>query len=320
MKIQANEIIIRRFMASIQNNRLGHAYFFRGPARLGKTSTAYVVAKLVNCERVFSEGPCGQCESCRKIEKGIHPDVHFLKEEEEGGVIKIEVVRDLIRALQLKAYEGRKKVCIIRNVDHLTADAANALLKTLEEPTADSLLILTTAQADRVIATVKSRCQAMNFFPWASERLTQTLIGEDNLPEAIAHFLALYSEGNIGLARQLLKDKFYQRKNDVIDQFILSRDSEGFLKKILSEKSRTQEALDVLASVLRDLILLKAGVGSFRFLHRDRLADLEKTACRFSFADLERCFQEVVKTEQMLADNFNIKIAMSIIKETLWLE
>ena len=319
MKNQINQTVLKRFMNFIQNNRLGHAYLFCGPSNVGKMSTAYAIAKLVNCENPLADGPCDACGPCKKISKVNHPDVHLICEDETGS-IKIETVRDLTRVLQLRAYEGRKKVSIIKNAHNLTGEAANALLKTLEEPSTESLLILTTEQADKVMDTVKSRCQQMNFFSLASLQLERQLIRDDQLPEDAAHFLAYYSEGNAGLADKRHADKLFIRKNEIIDQLVIARDSEPFLKKVLSDKEKTKETLDVLASFLRDLILLKAGAEPARLIHRERMMDLEKMSMRFSFEDLQECYQGIVKTEQMLEDNFNIKIAVSLIKERLWPE
>jgi len=309
-----NETIVERFIHFIQNGRLGHAYLFVGPIRVGKTSTAVRIAQLVNCEKVLSSGPCGSCESCAKIGKAIHPDVTLLTADESGS-IKIEAVRQLTRLLQLKPYEGKKKVCIIKNIEDLTVEGANALLKTLEEPSADSLLLLTTAFPDRVLSTVKSRCQIINLFSLTAEELKKNLISSQNLSEEISHFLAFFSEGNHGLAQKLREQKIYQHKDEVIDNFLLTRDSDTFLNGIVSDKDKTKETLQILLSFFRDLILLENGINFVRLIHKDRLADLKKISSRFSFAEVSDCFSEVVKTTQMLEENFNVKIALTVIKE-----
>ena len=314
MTISVNESIVKRFGQFIQNSCLGHAYLFVGPIRVGKTSTAVRIAQLANCEKVISGGPCGSCESCVKISKTIHPDVVLLTADESGSV-KIEAVRQLTRLLQLKPYEGKKKVCIIKNIEDLTVEGANALLKTLEEPSADSLLLLTTAFPDRVLSTVKSRCQIIHFFSLTAEKLKEHLMSGQNLSEEISHFLAFFSEGNHGLAEKLREQKIYQHKDEVMDNFLLTHDSETFLNGIVSDKDKTRETLQILLSFFRDLILLQTGINSVRLIHKDRIADLKKINSRFSFDEISDCFSEVVKTTQMLEDNFNIKIALTVIKE-----
>jgi len=319
MTISVNESIVKRFGQFIQNSRLGHAYLFVGPIRVGKTSTAVRIAQLANCEKVISGGPCGSCESCVKIDKAIHPDVSVIVADENGS-IKIEEVRLLCRQFQLKPYEGKKKICIIKNIEDLTLEGANALLKTLEEPSADSLLLLTTTFPDRVLPTVKSRCQIINFFSLTAEELKKNLMSGQNLSEEISHFLAFFCEGNHGLAEKLRERKIYEHKDAVIDNFLLAQDSDTFLNGIVSDKDKTKETLQILLSFFRDLILLQSGIDSVRLIHKDRLADLKKISSRFSFAEISDCLSEVVKTTQMLEDNFNVKIALTVIKEKIWPE
>jgi len=319
MGISFNTSITKRFARFVENGRLGHAYLLVGPANAGKIATARQIAKSVNCPETLLAEPCQKCESCQKIEKSIHPDVALFTADESGS-IKIEAVRQLTRIFQLKPYEGKKKVCIIKNIEDLTIEGANALLKTLEEPSADSLLLLTTAFPDRVLATVKSRCQIIHFFFLGSEELKNHLVKNQHLGAETAHFLALFSEGNLGQAQMMHEQKMVQYKDQVIDNFILARDSEPFINEIVADKEKTKKALHIIVSFFRDLILLKVGIGEIRLIHQDRLADLKKVDSRFSFGELNECLSEIVKTTQMLEDNFNVKIALTVIKENIWPE
>ncbi len=136
-----NETILKRFAKLLVANRLAHAYLFVGPQGLGKSEAALSVAKLVNCER--NDGTfCDECSSCRRITSGNHPDIYRLDRGEEE-TIKIEQVRELLSRTAFRPFEARRKVFIIKNIEDLTTEAGNALLKTLEEPTASNLLLLT---------------------------------------------------------------------------------------------------------------------------------------------------------------------------------
>lgn len=157
---------VRLLMRSLERGRLGHAYLFTGesPDRLERV--AGELATTVNCvggPSVSSRGPipvsaCGACSACRRIRQGSHPDVHWLRAESKSRIIRIEQVRELIQAIQLKPTEGRLKVGVLVGADRLNAQAANAFLKTLEEPPPASLLILLTTEPDRLLETVLSRC------------------------------------------------------------------------------------------------------------------------------------------------------------------
>jgi DNA polymerase-3 subunit delta' len=172
--------ILRKTM---QRGRIPSSYLFAGESGIGKKFTAVNLAKALNClnseNRTQStlsltlppqEGgiggiidACDKCPSCRKIDSGIHPD--FLLISPEGGQIRIEEIRAIDDILSLKAFEGRYKVIIVDDADSMNQYAANAFLKTLEEPPEDSLIILISSSPDRLPDTIRSRCSRINFTP-----------------------------------------------------------------------------------------------------------------------------------------------------------
>ena len=123
--------------SSIENSRLANSYLFIGPEGVGKTLVAKEFAKTLNCEK-NRLNPCDICSSCLKIEKQIHPDIHWI-EKDDSGFIKIDQIRNLEKDISLKPFEARKKFFIIKEANCMTAEASNALLKTLEQPPADSV-------------------------------------------------------------------------------------------------------------------------------------------------------------------------------------
>jgi DNA polymerase-3 subunit delta' len=175
-----NEDILKRFKRIVSQDRLAHAYLFAGPLESGKTKTALALAQMLNCETDGDEYFCGECGSCRKISAGNHPDIIMLKAG-VGETIKIEEVRSFIQRSGLRAFEAKWKVFLIRNAERLTKEAANALLKTLEEPNARTLMILTTAVPELCLDTIKSRCQTVHFFPKSQTALTKELMSELSL-------------------------------------------------------------------------------------------------------------------------------------------
>ena len=199
---QINASAMERFKRLIANHRLAHAYLLVGPQDSGKTQTALSLAQLVNCESETGQ-PCGECPPCRKIASGNHPDVHVLGNDEMDS-IKIEEIRFLLSRAHLMAYEAKTKVFIIRNIELMTLEAANALLKTLEEPAPNTLMILTTSVPEANLDTIKSRCHTVKFFPSSVNRIAKLLTDEGVQPQD-AHFLAVYSEGCLGKTRKLIK-------------------------------------------------------------------------------------------------------------------
>ncbi len=150
----------RRLAEAWRGTRFPHALLLRGPAGVGKAALAEWVARLVLCDE-RQQAPCGACSSCQLLAAGNHPDFLRAGLEEDARQVKIEAVRALALALTMKSYRQGYKVAVVAPADRMSPGAANALLKTLEEPAANTVLILVADQADRLPATVASRCQQL---------------------------------------------------------------------------------------------------------------------------------------------------------------
>lgn len=316
--VDIDKDVLSRLASINGKKRLAHAYLFIGPRESGKSETALAVAKMLNCEQSPGHGECcNQCSSCAKINSGNHPDVHVLANE-PGETIKIDQVRDLSSQTKLRPYFSEVKVFIVKEIEYFTDQSANALLKTLEEPSASSLILLTTSRPEHVLDTVKSRCHTQYFHPLPKAELAQTLVSYYDEQDIQAHVLAHFSEGCLGTARRLSAEGFFCYKNDIIDRFILAADSDAYVKKLLSDKEQTKVFLAVLLSWIRDALLVQARVEDARLIHKDRVSDLKLFQKRFSFDELNTLKSEVVNMNRLLADNLNIKIPVMVIKEQLW--
>ncbi|MCA9398748.1 MAG: AAA family ATPase, partial [Candidatus Omnitrophica bacterium] len=190
--VQINTTIVKRFSILNQKNRLAHAYLFSGPAYSGKSETALAIAQLINCENNEDgslDNACQTCPACKKTMAGNHPDVHFFQTE-YGETIKVETARAILESIQLRPFEARKKIFILRNAENLTLEGANALLKTLEEPSLNSLLILTTSQPEKILGTIRSRCHSVHFCSTSSETVKDQLEKLYDISADDSHFLS----------------------------------------------------------------------------------------------------------------------------------
>ena len=313
--IVIHQNILTRFATLLKNDRLAHAYMFIGPAGVGKFETALQAAKLINCESGQSE-PCEECGSCRKVAGSNHPDIRVLSCT-AGETIKIEEIRDLIAQAQLRPFEAKRKIFIIRGAENLTTEAGNALLKTLEEPSATSVILLTTAAPANILGTIRSRCQPVYFFSVSRAKLANHLQKDYDIEVESASFLSAYSEGCLGQARQLKENDFLKRKNEIIDQMVFAPLNDAYLKKITADKEQVREALFVLLSWFRDVLLLKQGLSLDGVIHIDRGAELKKLTASFTNDELNAIIDQIVKTIQLWNDNLNVKIALILLREHL---
>ncbi|MBF0570517.1 MAG: DNA polymerase III subunit delta' [Candidatus Omnitrophica bacterium] len=311
---QINDSVMQRFSRLMANHRLAHAYLLVGPKDSGKTQTALSLAQMVNCESE-SPKPCGECTACRKIISGNHPDVHVIGNDETES-IKIEDIRFLLSRAHLMAYEAKTKVFIIRDIELMTLEAANALLKTLEEPEANTLMILTTSVPEIVLDTIKSRCHTVKFFSSSVNRITQLLIDE-GVKDQDAHFLAFYSEGCMGKTRKLIKQEIISRRHKVLDEMLLNRNNDSFLKDLSADPQEAVQALRLLLSFFRDVLLLKCGVSITELAHQDCLKEMEKFAAR-GFEDLSLIIRQIVQAKELVDENLNVRMSLSLLREHIW--
>jgi DNA polymerase-3 subunit delta' len=296
------------------NHRFCGSYIFSGPEGIGKKMVAKIIAQQLNCLEQSGQ-PCENCSSCRKIQKEQHPDLHVIQNGESQ--IKIEDIRDILRQASFRPYEGKAKVFIIDNAHKLNSEAANSLLKVLEEPPRDVRIILITHKPQNIIKTLLSRCKMIKFSPLIRDQLEVVLINNYALDKTAAHFLAYYAEGRLGLALRLKDTPLLQEKNKIFDSFILS--SKPLDRNILGQsKEQLQVCLNILASWFRDIYLLKCGTSDKEIIHFDRHSDLLKLTPRFSFKQLDDIMLALSESSWYLEKNINSKLLLHNLGAQLW--
>jgi DNA polymerase-3 subunit delta' len=196
-----------------------HAYLFSGPSGAGKSEAALAFAAGLTC----SDNGCGECGTCRRVVEGVHPDVEIVAPE--GNFIRKEEITEINLHAVYRPYEARAKVYIFLAAESFNAEAANAFLKTLEEPPAHVHFVLVTDRPEQLPPTVVSRCQSVVFSPVSTPALTADLIGRPGLSEATATLLARVSGGDLTYARELAtSENARRRRSQLLD---LARDLPG---------------------------------------------------------------------------------------------
>lgn len=298
-----------------------HAYLFTGLNGVGKFLSAQTFAAVVNCaqrpEGAFRDA-CGECSSCRKISQRQHPDVIFV--EPEKGRIKIAQIREIQKAAMKAPYEGRFRIVLIDDAHTMTEEAANALLKTLEEPSKRMRLILVTDQPHGLLDTIISRCQVLRFgaldesdvVALLDELLEENEEIERPSPELL-EVAAGYGEGSVGRTFAVVESGMLDARREFIEKIVNLPAGQpvpllDFAEELSSSKNELERRLDVLKLFLRDVMLYQATGSSERMINTDMVDLASSYAARVSLDELLGLIDEIREAQRLLMRNVHAQL------------
>lgn len=310
--IRGHEKILKILTRVIKTRRLSHAYLFSGNEGIGKRLTAIAFAKILLCSSEGSES-CGDCSACVQVDGGNHPDLIMV--EPQKGTITIDNVRNIKRELSRKSFAGGYKICVIDEAEKMNVRAENALLKTLEEPSPDTLIILITGQPYLLLPTILSRCQHIKFQPLSNSIAAELVMEKGKVDRQTAALMVSLTGGSPGKALELKIDYFKELRDSWVDQSSSSLRVEGegtfnLAEDFGSEKDKVNLKLNLLRLWYRDMILYKIYGNSDCLLNKDKADEI---AIQSSFWSLEKLLNALFWIEeyhQTIDRNVNPQLTM----------
>ncbi len=303
------------------NGRSRHAYLLTGPTAVGKMTLALRFAMALNCEtEAIARRPCGNCRSCRAIDKGIDPDLVIGRADESGRLL-IDAIRDVMRLLALKPYGSRYRVAILEDFDQVLPQAQDALLKTLEEPAAHAVLLLLGQSTERILLTIRSRTQIIALRPLSLELVKEHLISR-GVEEDRADLIARLSGGRIGWALAALDDeRMLESREETLDLLreILRggrverlKIAQGLSHKVAGDKGQLRGTLDIWQTYWRDL-LLECYETPVKPCNSDRKDEIRALALRANPAQALDALNATLRAARTLDTNANVRLALDVL-------
>jgi DNA polymerase III delta' subunit len=313
--ILGNSRVKKILRIALAKNKVPNSMLFCGPEGIGKRSMALVLAKAMNCEQKKDDA-CEVCVTCRAINSRSLPDV--MEIFPEGNVIKIDQMRFLKRVAYLKPMTREKRVFIVDEVEKMTDEASNSLLKILEEPPLFSHIILLTSNPYLIMPTVKSRCQILNFSPVSKSEI-EKILREKGSSEEKAKIISLLVRGNLEQALSLDWEEVQKKRNDAWEfflSFLKKEETSLFLRNYAFSRRNLvredlEQILEILSSFCRDLILVKEKGDPHLLLNPDYEKEIRE---KEMLAALERSLEfldEIDSAISALNKNLNISLLVS---------
>lgn len=301
-----------------------HAYLFCGPPGIGRRTLALRLAQALNCERPITAGdPCLTCRTCKQIEAMQHPDLTIIQAKDndelpkEGGILKVDQIREIQRTLNLKPYQSPYRVAVFLRFQEANDNASNALLKTLEEAPTHAILILTADNPEQLLPTIVSRCEILRLRPLPIEAVVADLL-ERGMDEDNARLLAHISGGRPGFARRMMDDaavleKREERLNDL--QMLLPAprvEKFSYADKLAKDKDAMRQTILIWLSYWRDVLLRVAGAET-PLVNVDRNMEIEFLAGRLELSAARRVVGEMESALEKMDRNVNSRLLAEVL-------
>ena len=313
-----NEWAVDMLKKHVTNGTTRHAYLFAGPPGLGRRTLALRFAQALNCQSPVEAGiPCGQCRDCKQIAAMQHADLAIVQSESEGSVLKVDQIREARRTLVLKPYQAQYRVALFLRFQEANANAANALLKTLEEAPSYAVLILTADSPEQLLPTIVSRCEVIRLRPLRVEEV-QSELETRGLETGKAKLIAHLSGGRFGYALRLLEDESLlerreERLNDLQSLISATRvEKFAYADKLARDKESMRQAILIWLSYWRD-VLLRTAQAETPLTNVDRNVEIEDLAQRLDLSMTRRVVTGLEDVLDKIKRNVNSRLLAEVL-------
>lgn len=304
---------------AIEQGKISHAYVINGERFSGKEFIANVFAMALQCEHPDGVEPCQQCHSCKQALSGNQPDIIRVTHEKPNTIGVDDIRTQLNTDIAIKPYSSPRKIYIIQEGEKMTAQAQNALLKTLEEPPAYAVILILTTNVDALLPTILSRCVVLNMKPVRDDLVKKYLMEELQIPDYKANVCVAFARGNLGKARQLASsEEFDHIKKEAVSMLKYVQDMEinemlAAVKKIQEYKFDVEDYLDILAIWYRDVLLFKATNDANHLIFKEEIQYIKKCADRCAYEGIEDILKALDKAKSRLKANVNFELTMELL-------
>ncbi len=309
----------------ISAKQVRHAYLISGDEGVGKRTLAVQFARALNCLKDGASGTyCGVCRACTLIPEHTFPDFHVLEPEEGTNSFKIDQVRELQQQLALSPYEGRWRIALLADFERATENAANALLKTLEEPSDKVIIILTATDTSALLPTIVSRCEQIALRAVSKDEIGEA-IGKSGLTEVDVRLIAGIAQGRPGAAlRYATEPEMLEGRLEQIDQLeTLLQSSKGerfdYVDRLLSRRDELEQKRQLVLKIMqtwmglwRDAMLRSCNPAS-GIVNMDQEALVNRLVAGVSKKKIQECVTAIQRTQRAIEDFANVRLAMEVL-------
>ena len=278
---------------ALSTHKISHAYILNGEKSSGKEFIANIFAMALQCEESEND-PCQECHSCKQALSMNHPDIIRLVHEKPNTIGVDDIRLQINNDVAIKPYKGKYKIYIVNEAEKMTAQAQNAILKTLEEPPEYAVILLLTTNLNTLLPTILSRCVTLNMKPVSNELMRKYLMQELQVPDYKADICVAFARGNVGKAKILASsEEFENVKSEALSLLKYIQDMEiheiiTAVKKITEYKLDVNDYLDIMWIWYRDVLMFKATKDANNLVFKEDIQSIRNVTKRSSYEGIER--------------------------------